>query len=282
MTKRNLDWTIEKYNRFIKEGRGKGEGSEYKPWLTIQDMPSRGRVTRIYEAGRIYQFFTDNELRYFYSLIWEDSVIDVREHYPLLDLNMVLNLDEESLYMKYKNDGENAPYILTTTFLITVKNTDGNVTYYARSVKSSLELDKKNIIDRYEILRRYWEAKKIDWGIVTQKDISVARAKNISWVLPSLEINNEDMFKENEKDYICDLLIQRLNKSSNVIRTVTTDFDAEMNFDSGTGLLFLKYLIATKQVLIDMDKKIDINQPISKTILDGNKGGVIDGEAVSS
>jgi len=282
MTKRNLDWTIEKYNRFIKEGRGKGEGSEYKAWLTIQDMPSRGRVTRIYEAGRIYQFFTDNELRYFYSLIWEDSVIDVREHYPLLDLNMVLNLDEESLYMKYKNDGENAPYILTTTFLITVKNTDGSVTYYARSVKSSLELDKKNIIDRYEILRRYWEAKKIDWGIVTQKDISVARAKNISWVLPSLEINNEDTFKENERDYICDLLIQRLNKSSNVIRTVTTDFDVDMNFDSGTGLLFFKYLIATKQVLIDMDKKIDINQPISKTILNGNKGGVIDGEAVSS
>ncbi|MCB2291702.1 TnsA endonuclease N-terminal domain-containing protein [Clostridium sp. CS001] len=282
MTKRNLDWTIEKYNRFIKEGRGKGEGSEYKPWLTIQDMPSRGRVTRIYEAGRIYHFFTDNELRYFYSLIWEDSVVDVREHYPLLDLNEVLNLDEDTLYKKYRNDGVNVPYVLTTSFLITVKNNEGKITYYARTVKSSLELDRKNIIDRYEIERRYWNAKNIDWGIVTQKDIPVIRAKNISWVYPSLEINNEERFKESERDYLCDLLIQRLNETSNVIREVTTAFDIEMNFDSGTGLLFFKYLIATKQVQINMDENIDINQPFCKVILTGNKGGIFNDKAVSS
>jgi len=282
MTKRDLDWTLEKYNRFIKEGRGKGEGSDYKPWLTIQDMPSRGRVTRIYEAGRIYHFFTDNELRYFYSLIWEDSIIDVREHYPLLDLNVVLNLDEDSLYKRYKSDGDNAPYILTTTFLITVKNTDGEIAYYARSVKSSLELERKNIIDRYEIERRYWESKKIDWGIVTQKDIPVVRAKNISWVYPSLEINNEERFKESERDYLCDLLMQRLGGNPNVIREVTTKFDNEMNVDSGTGLLFFKYLIATKQLVINMDEQIDINQPISKIILNRNKGEVINEKVVGS
>lgn len=282
MPKRKLDWTLEKYNRFIKEGRGKGEGSEYKPWLTIQDMPSRGRVTRIYEAGRIYHFFTDNELRYFYLLIWEDSVIDVREHYPLLDLNEVLNLDEDQLYEKYKNDGDNAPYILTTTFLITVKNTDGEIVYYARSVKSSLELDRKDIINRYEIERKYWESKGIDWGIVTQKDIPVTRAKNISWVYSSLEINNDERFNTSERNYLSALLTQRLNESSNVIREVTAEFDIEMNLDSGTGLLFFKYLIATKQLIINMDEEIDINQPISKVILNKNEGGVVNVEAVGS
>lgn len=282
MTKRNLDWTREKYNRFIKEGRGKGEGSEYKSWLTIQDMPSRGRVTRIFDAGRIYHFFTDNELRYFYCLIWQDSVIDVREHYPLLDLNRVLNLDGDSLYEKYKDDGDNAPYVLTTSFLITVKNTDGKIDYHARSVKSSLELDKKNIIEMYEIQRRYYEAKKIDWGIVTQKDIPVIRAKNISWVYSSLEINNDERFNENERDYLCALLIQRLNESSKVIREVTTAFDIEINYESGTGLLFFKYLIATKQLLINMDKEIDINQPISKVILSAHKGGIVNDKAVVS
>lgn len=37
MTKRDLNWTREKYNRFKKEGRGKKEGSEYKS-CTIQDL----------------------------------------------------------------------------------------------------------------------------------------------------------------------------------------------------------------------------------------------------
>lgn len=42
MTKRNQSWHENKYNRFIKEGRGQEAGKEYIPWLTIQDFPSMG------------------------------------------------------------------------------------------------------------------------------------------------------------------------------------------------------------------------------------------------
>ena len=72
MSKRNLDWTKEKYERFIKDGRGKGELSDYKPWLNVQTTPSLGKVSRLYswKTGRIHELLSDIQTRYFYLLDW--------------------------------------------------------------------------------------------------------------------------------------------------------------------------------------------------------------------
>jgi hypothetical protein len=262
VSKRNLDWTLEKYNRFLKEGRGKGEEANYKPWLTIQDFPSRGRVSRIFsfKTGRIHHFFTDNEARCFYLMAFQENVIDIREHYPLLDLNEVI-IDKEDLdFEKYRSDGTNASYVLTTSFLITLKDEHGKYRYIARSVKASYELDRKSIIERFEFERRYWDAKKVSWGIITEKDINVVKAKNIEWVYPSLELNNNERFSNEERIYLCNMLIKKLQNSSEVVRKITSELDKELNLEEGTGILLLKYLIATKQIEVDMDKKIDGNQ----------------------
>jgi hypothetical protein len=42
MAKRKRIQNVEKK---IKEGYGNGIGTEYKPWIKIQEVPSRGRVT---------------------------------------------------------------------------------------------------------------------------------------------------------------------------------------------------------------------------------------------
>ncbi|OYQ89098.1 hypothetical protein B9T10_07315 [Wohlfahrtiimonas chitiniclastica] len=34
--------------KWVKEGRGSGEGSLYKPWITVRDIPSSGRSHRVY------------------------------------------------------------------------------------------------------------------------------------------------------------------------------------------------------------------------------------------
>lgn len=38
---------IKNIEKMIKEGYGSGIGSDYKPWIKIQDVPSYGRVTRV-------------------------------------------------------------------------------------------------------------------------------------------------------------------------------------------------------------------------------------------
>ena len=60
MSKRNRTSKIEKW---IKEGRGSGIGSEYKPWLKIQDVSSLGRSTRWkgIKTKRQHEFLSDLE-----------------------------------------------------------------------------------------------------------------------------------------------------------------------------------------------------------------------------
>ena len=37
-----------KNNKWIKEGRGAGQNQNYKPWITVRDLPSDGRVHRVF------------------------------------------------------------------------------------------------------------------------------------------------------------------------------------------------------------------------------------------
>ena len=56
MAKRKYEIDEKRIERFSKEGRGAGHGSEYKPWLTIHDVPSEGRVSVDFH-GKLTQGF---------------------------------------------------------------------------------------------------------------------------------------------------------------------------------------------------------------------------------
>lgn len=81
----------------IKKGRGTGVGKEYKPWLTIQDVPSLGRSTRLkgIKTCRQHEFLSDMERNYFYLLEYLDDIIDIREQYPLLPLEETVAIAQE-------------------------------------------------------------------------------------------------------------------------------------------------------------------------------------------
>jgi hypothetical protein len=67
MAKRKRTSKIEKW---IQEGRGSGSGSKYIPWLTIQNVSSDGRSTRLkgIKTNRQHEFLSDMERNYFYIL----------------------------------------------------------------------------------------------------------------------------------------------------------------------------------------------------------------------
>ncbi|WNS75657.1 TnsA endonuclease C-terminal domain-containing protein [Bacillus sp. DTU_2020_1000418_1_SI_GHA_SEK_038] len=261
MTKRNQSWNENKYNRFVKEGRGQGTGKEYKPWLTIQDFPSMGRVSRIlgWKSGRVHHLFSDLQARYFYMLEWEDTVVDIREHYPLLDLEDNIQHKSDLNFKLFTDKDSGYPYTLSTNFLITINRADGVNLHLARSIKMASELEKKKTLERLEIERRYWTEKGIDWGVVTQKEISNVLAKNIEWVHSCLYSYAERGFTQDELIYLGTSLIERLVDAKHSIRKITADFDKEFNYDSGTALFVFKFLIASKQIGIDMTNQIDVN-----------------------
>src|SRR5262245_6874782 len=94
MAKRKRHRTLESIRRLIRQGRGVGRFGNYKPWLYIQDVPSRGLACRTkgWKTGRVHHFLSRLELFYFYMLEWSPVVLDVREQYPLLPLQETLSI----------------------------------------------------------------------------------------------------------------------------------------------------------------------------------------------
>lgn len=277
MAKRNTNWDENKLKRWIKEGRGQGEGKEYKPWLTIQDYPSMGRATRIFgwTTQRIHHFFSDSQLKYFYLLDWEEKVVDIREHYPLLDLETVLEDTADLKLDKFIDKKTKEPYILTTTFLITLLNFDGQKSFAARSIKYASELSKKTTVEKLEIERRYWTAKGINWGIVTNKDINDVRAKNIEWIHSAMTSDDCNGLSRDEFDDLLDGLLYRLIDNQQNIREIISEFEKDYSLDAGAGLLLFKHLIAGRRIVVNIDKPINLNESGSSLRLTeiSGKGG---------
>lgn len=269
MAKKSPKWNERKKQEFILSGRGQGTGKDYKPWITIQDFSSQGRASRVYgwKTKRIHHLLTDLQTKYFYLLEWTDSVIDIREQYPLLDFDAVVK-DKEDLNLTLFCDKEShIPYVISTTFLVTCRNKSGDIRYAARSLKVSSELEKKTSLEKLEIERRYWQEKGINWGVVTQKEIPNALSRNIEWIHSSLLDFENRGFTHVEMQFMCNALIDKIEKNIKVMREIICEYDEEFNFEAGTGLFIFKYLIATKQLKVDMNKKIDINKLISADIL---------------
>jgi hypothetical protein len=70
-----------KFARWIKDGRGPGRGSDYKPWLTVRDVPSKGRSHRVFghKSQRTHHLFSDLELAVFLFLEWLPRSTSARE-----------------------------------------------------------------------------------------------------------------------------------------------------------------------------------------------------------
>lgn len=266
MAKRNTEWSQGKYKRYLKEGRGQGEGVQYKPWLITQDFPSMGTATRVFsnKTNRMHHFFSNTQLMFFYLLDWDKNVVDIREHYPLLGLNDVLGNTEDLRLDKFIDKKNNLPYIITTTFLISYM-IKGKTNYAARSLKYASELGKKITQEKLEIERRYWIEKDVDWGIVTNKDINMTKAKNIEFLHSYIKLGSDNSNGIESVTELSEGLYIRLKQESNSVNNILKKFDSDYDLEQGSSLSIFKYLLANRRIHVNMDKPITLKMT-SKTI----------------
>jgi hypothetical protein len=251
MSKRSNSWNEDKIARYHAEGRGKGELASYKPWLTIQNVPSSGRVHRFkgWKTDRIHHFLSDLERDYCYLLDWAEDVIDVREQFPL-NREKTIQISEEKQINHSVDSTTQTPIVMTTDFLITLRR-DNEIKYLARTIKPSGELNDKRVIAKFEIERQYWNDAGVDWGIVTDIDLPREVCKNIGWVHRSYDLEDID-------ENLSIMVYEYLNNSSTSIVSTLSAFDKDLSYEQGTSLSLFKYLIAHKKILINMDKPINL------------------------
>ncbi|WP_010170137.1 TnsA endonuclease N-terminal domain-containing protein [Bacillus coahuilensis] len=176
---RKTPWTLNKYYRYVKEGRGQGEAENYKPWKKVSDFSSKQTIKRVpgIKTNRIHLLST-LEYQHFLMLDWDDSIIDIREHFPILDLIEVMAIAER-LNVKYPKDKHTqVPKILTSSFCIT-KMVEGKQKTIIRTVRHSNALKIRWKLIHLEIERIYYKRLGIDWAILTEENNSNQLVDNL-------------------------------------------------------------------------------------------------------
>ena len=239
MAKRMRFWNGEKFQKYIREGRGQGEGSDYIPWLSIHDFSSRGIVSRVFglKTKRIHHFLSRNELYFFYLLEWSDSVLDIREQYPLMDVELAIDIAAGADIQYPKDNISGFPYVLTCDFMITTPQG-----LKARTIKCSSELSNRRTIEKLEIERHYWEKVGINWALVTEREIPTEAAKNIEWLhasaIPSEDLQNPMIQQE---------FLRQASRNIPVPQ-IAANIDKGFGLPAGSGFRIFRYLLWTKQL----------------------------------
>ncbi len=113
--------TLDDFNRSLKNKYGVGVGTEYKPWLRIQDVASRGIRSQIWgrKTNRVHHLLSSIESQFFYLAEFSDSVTDIREQFPLLPITLS-NKIAVTLGVEHPKVPVNGELnIMTTDFLLT-------------------------------------------------------------------------------------------------------------------------------------------------------------------
>lgn len=231
--------------------------------LKVTTFSSKGRATRIYgyKTKRIHHLQSDNQLRVFLLLEWNDLVKNIEENVELKDLEIVIDNVEDLRLDKFSDKETGQLYQLHTNFLVTTKR-DNVEEQVAISVKALSEIERRTVIEKMEIERRFWKNKSIPFYVVTEKEINKQLVDNIKWVRETLI----DKSIKNKRELTEQLYYFLQENKQEKLNYVLAEFDDSVGAKRGTALFIFRYLIGIKEIAVDMEKSIDLNEIISVLI----------------
>lgn len=257
-------WNKAKLERFLKEGRGSGRFENYKPWLTLHDVSTKGRTSRLYshKLQRMVNLFSDLQTACFHLLEFDDQVVDIREQYPLLGLEAnSIELDAE-LIKKLHSEKHDLQHVLTTTFLIN-KVINGEEREVALFVKYAKDLEKKSVLQRAEIMRRYFHQMSIEFYFVTEHELDIKKAKEIASIMKMYEIEHDYPTLSSYVTMIRIELARQLQREQEPLRTIFKRIDSQYALLTGSTAVIFKHLLARKEIVmadiaqLDFAKSVD-------------------------
>ena len=255
----------EAIQRLIKQGLGQGELADYQPWLSVRDVPSKGLSTRDkgWTTRRPHHVFSKGEYHYLLHLDWSPSVIDIREQFPLLPRDETLAIAQERHleHPHHPPSGDNI--VMTSDFRITVL-INGKHVEQVRTFKQSADLNSARVLEKLEIERRYWERQRIDWGIVTEREISMTLVQNMDLIYDRRYFAENSTYSGEEILAAATTLTRLVSEENLPLRRLTLRCDDQLGFtEKGASLSIAYYLIANRFWKINMFKPLDPGKPLT-------------------
>lgn len=150
-------FTEERRLKWVREGRGTGEGAAYVPWLKVSNVKSRGRKHRLPGAlhDRVMHLMSDLERNAVVFFERQPQVVDIREQFPLD--REVTRAIAKAMGVRHPADPQTGvDIVMTTDLVVSYVTTSGRMATRPLSVKESSDLLKQRTQQKQEIERRFW------------------------------------------------------------------------------------------------------------------------------
>jgi len=254
MAKTTYGLTERKIAKRIDEGRGNGSGSDYKPWLYVNDVPSSGRSHRMYSrlTGRIHHFLSDLEFYTFLLLENDPTVNDVREQFPLNREDTVsIALENGIRHPSYQGVNQ----VMSSDFM--VDSVDKEKPKYVIQAKYVTDLLDARVVEKLEIEYLYWKQKSIPWYIITERQIDDNLKSNAEWLL---EFNDHDCLLDEEDMKVHIMAIRNFFRKvpELKVQNACMQFDHVYGLEPGESLRTLRLYCSGRKVTFNILKNFNI------------------------
>lgn len=228
-------------------------------------MASRGRSHRLWgeTTGQIHHLLSDLERNALLIYDFRDDVVDLREQFPL-DRDETQSIAEQAGITHPVDSKSRVALAQTTDLLVDVSGPAGRSTL-ARAIKPAVELCKKRTVEKLEIERRYWVARGIDWGIITERNMPEVLIRNLEMLQSVQTIDDLTQPCDGYYKQRALLISAELESWGHLtLREFCRAMDSRFGMDAGGTLLLVRHLLATKVWETDMMQPISDTMPLSR------------------
>lgn len=182
--------TEEQVRKRIKQFKINARGADYVPYVLVRDVPSLGRSSIVKGLITLRNHHLFSDLEYFHFILLESSasVVDIREHYPLLPREETIEIANELGIKHPVYPGSNTPIVMTTD-IVPVVMRSGVEHELPMSIKYSSSLRgvgsktaaKKigRTIEKLQIELHYWRRRGLHLSVCTEVTLPKNRVRNL-------------------------------------------------------------------------------------------------------
>lgn len=253
---KQIKYSEEKILRMHAEGRGKGKGQSYVPWIQVADFSSRGNSRRVFshKTGRVHHLFSDVEWQLFLLLEYAPDVVDIREQFPL-DRDDTLSIAAKLSIKHPTYPGTNVPAVMTCDFLAT-RQRNNAPTLEAYNCKREDEAEDVRSIEKLEIQRSYFNESDIPHHLVFHSMLPKNKIKNLEWIRSALPRQDEI---EPYQDFFMEHCQRITSELAHHIRSCSLadfceSYDVRSGAEQGTGLRAVRMLLSQRKLITDLNE----------------------------
>lgn len=248
--------------RRLNEGRGQGRGADYRPYIQVHDFVSYGQSNRIksHLHGRTCHLHSKLEADSFFAFHALPNLKDLREQYPL-ELDETTAIADELGIVHPTDPKSRELSVVTTDFVLTFQN-GGRDVDVAIAIKPAADLASSRVLEKLEIERVYWSARKINWHILTENVLPRAIVKNMRWLHPHLDLPESGEFSPEHIKRVRGLMESEIMRGSHPLVAIAAECDNRLGLMPGASLCVARYLIGTGAWPVELTVEIDPRKPL--------------------